>query len=465
MPLSLIDQKHVDDFFAAIKPIEAGYTNPGFSYLAVRHNNKFVILQARLALNTAASTIPFTHFRSKNICSGHYSLKELELTPRKFIQQLLTGKIETPKGPLLFPPKQGTPNHSAYFQPFHPEGLSQNNRLNLLGITGETPWTFLQQPQIDWELKGGKIPYDSLAELAAEYRCGIPRNDAIQVEIIGFNIVAVDLSLSVSGTNAKIGAILAASANPNKVKLGYKIFSKSQVIQRKSINGSQLKWQVKDKYLYGEKEITVPNAAVIQCIASYNGIAQHQGWISDPKNVQNARRSVYQAFDDDLETLNAILFANGRAKGRDFESGVSCLLAMAGFSTTHLGKQLITDAPDIIVSTPSGHIALVECTTGLPNSNNKLSKLYDRAVTVRRALTASNNQHLNVLPVVITNKTTEEIKADIESAERLGICILSKENLESLLSRTLMFPQADQLYSEAKKAVEEGLLRQQRIAS
>ena len=102
------------------------------------------------------------------------------------------------------------------------------------------------------------------------------------------------------------------------------------------------------------------------------------------------------------------------------------------------------DAADIILCTPNGNFAVVECTTGLLKAENKLPNLHDRSQAVRRNLDASNAEHLRVLPVLVTSKTLEEIRPDIEQAEKLGIHVLTRENIERLAERTIIPHNADQ---------------------
>jgi Na+-transporting NADH:ubiquinone oxidoreductase subunit NqrA len=72
---------------------------------------------------------------------------------------------------------------------------------------------------------------------------------------------------------------------------------------------------------------------------------------------------------------------------------------------------------------------------------------------VRRSLAASNNAHLRVLPIIVTSKMKSEIAPDVEAAERLGILILTQEDLGRAVDRTLVQPNADTLYMEAEHAV------------
>jgi Na+-transporting NADH:ubiquinone oxidoreductase subunit NqrA len=58
-----------------------------------------------------------------------------------------------------------------------------------------------------------------------------------------------------------------------------------------------------------------------------------------------------------------------------------------------------------------------------------------------------------VLPVIVTSKPRDEISADLEQAQRLGVLVLSKENLTEALSRTILQPDAERLYAEVEEAV------------
>jgi hypothetical protein len=132
-------------------------------------------------------------------------------------------------------------------------------------------------------------------------------------------------------------------------------------------------------------------------------VAQQFGWY--PSTTQNARRAAYEAFDPSLQTLRSII-PGGPIRGRDareLESAVAWILWMLGFSVVHLGSTTrMQDAADLLATTPSGHIAVIECTTGLLKAENKLALLHDRSHAVRRALDASGARHLRLLTVMVS---------------------------------------------------------------
>jgi hypothetical protein len=141
------------------------------------------------------------------------------------------------------------------------------------------------------------------------------------------------------------------------------------------------------------------------------------------------------------------------------EPAIAWLLWMLGFSVAHLSGPKSRDAADLLADTPSGHFAIVECTTGLLKAENKFALLHARTESVRRNLRESNNTVQRVLPVIVTTMTASQVKADMEAAEKLGIVVIAREALDQTIERTLIQPNADQLYAQAEQAVSAALTK------
>ena len=221
----------------------------------------------------------------------------------------------------------------------------------------------------------------------------------MNVEVVAFYVAAVDGESVVSGETARLGLKLALGIPTESATVGYRLFAQGRVVRRSAFGGQALRWEQKDGYQHGTIEVEVPAAAVLHCVASYRGIAQHHFWVSDPTTSSNARRAVYELFDSKLDVLTEFLLnSQGRGRNpRELESGVAWLLWMLGFSVAHFGATPRTqDAADLIAVTPGGHFAVIECTTGLLKADNKLPLLVARAENVRRRLNQSGNRHLRV---------------------------------------------------------------------
>lgn len=335
-------------------------------------------------------------------------------------------------------------------------------RFNVLTVMGGGTEN-IRQPEIDWEIKAASRPYEGLQELAHEFGLGLLDQRPPYVEVVAYNVAVIDAQYSkVAGNTADVRVNLAKGLAHNRVKVGYRAYAPGTPTARDVMPGSSMTWTEEANCDRGRTIINIPLAAALNCTVSYDDIAQSHLWMSDPDRSQNPRRTVYEAFDPKLENLRNILTsAQGRGEeARDLESAVAWLLWMLGFSVAHLNTRKMREAADLIATTPQGHFAIVECTTGLLKAESKLSILHDRAEAVRRGLVATNSAHLRLLPVMVTSKARAEISPDIEAAEKLGVLVMTRENLDNAINqRTLIVPNADQLYVEGEQAVSDALAK------
>lgn len=95
----------------------------------------------------------------------------------------------------------------------------------------------------------------------------------------------------------------------------------------------------------------------------------------------------------------------------------------------------------------------MECTTGLLKEGNKLAHLCERTEKVKQSLAASGHGHLRVLAIIVTSKTREEVKADLEQAQNLKVFVVTRETIDGMLKRSLTLPDADRLYVEAEESL------------
>jgi hypothetical protein len=206
----------------------------------------------------------------------------------------------------------------------------------------------------------------------------------------------------------------------------------------------------------GKLELGVKKAAILHCYAIYNGVAQTHWFITDPTTSQNSRRVVVETFDPGLAILSEFM-ARSRGKSydaRDLEVAVAWMFWMLGFGTIQLGSTARTqDFSDIVLITPQGHLSIVECTTGLLKAENKLAKLISRHAILRARLDQSNSGHLKLLPIMVSTLPRAELQADLEQAERLGVLVLAREQIDQILPRTVITNNADELFQEAENRV------------
>lgn len=447
--------KHPDiqKFFSAISTWQDAYSSAKFTFLARKSENKLNIIQARLLLNGEHQLNPLLEFENQDIVAGQFYLSEMKTNPSKFLEKLLSGNLQTIKGDLFFDPDIA--GYDAYFQPFHPEGLRNQNRLNVLTISGKIQLLDNNTMEIDWGLKASSKPYDNLNDLMHDFHLGQLRTDKATIEIVAHSIIVVDLSTKVTDETAEVAVKMFDNLDINKISIGYRVFSNALVVERGGISGLSINWKKEGDYLRGCASVKVPKAAVVQAYAIYNGVAHSQGWIVDPTTAQNNRRSTYETFDSELRVLEDILINTPKNKSREFETAVSWLIWMLGYNPIHIGGvPKVQEAADIIATTPKGNYIVVECTVGLLKADNKLANLFERTQRIISSLQNSNNSHLRVLPVIITAKPRDEVIADLDQAERLGIYVLTRENIQEALSLTRMISDADKDFAECEDRVQ-----------
>ncbi|NLS70461.1 hypothetical protein E3H11_16320 [Bradyrhizobium brasilense] len=452
MGFGLQGQTSVSNFFNAIEPWESGYQNNTFTYVAVRRGERFLLVQGSLWLNTSTSPIPLKTFESENVRAGHFKISDVGKTFREMIEDLGDSEIQTPQGPILFPSMMSY--QEASFTPLHPSALQSQSRVNVLKITGDEQSLTNGPSVLDWELRSCSVPYDSIQELLQEFGLGGLFTDQITVEVVATSVMGFDGDQSkITGEKAQIVVRLANTLNTNEAAVGFREINQGG-INRGVLRGAEFAWTQTDRMQIGRYELDVRKASILHCYAVYNKVAQTHWYISDPTTSQNPRRVIVESFDAGLAILTEFL-GRPHSRGqdaRDFEVAIAWLFWILGFSTVHLGSTTRTqDFSDLVLTTPQERIAVVECTTGLLKADNKLPKLIARYATLRQRLDQANNKHLKLLPVMVSPLNRVELQADLEQAERLGVLVLAKEQLERLMLATLMPSNPDDLYLEAEK--------------
>lgn len=346
----------VAQFFETVEPVKACCATPTFSYFAIKKNGVFNLIQGMLFLNLPTTDAQLSHFQSENIRAGKYLLSDLGYTPEEFVAAARLGKIETPIGPLIISKKE--PN-SVYgsFTALHSAGLQHQNRLAVLHLAGDRRLLFINQPMQDWELRAAATPYDSVTELLGEYGLGlITDHDHVAIDIVLAPVCAIDSDSTIIAGKAKITVRVNPHLDIKLVRLGYRVRSQDKTHSRSSIVGEDMQWATTAEAKIGTCEFEVPIGAIVQNLLSYNNVTQQNYWVVDPNSWQNIHRAAYEAFDPNLKALGEVILGDtNRGGARHFENGIASLLWMLGFNVLFFGTR-ITEAADIVASTPKGNL-------------------------------------------------------------------------------------------------------------
>jgi hypothetical protein len=138
--ISTQSQKFIDNFFEEIEPLHGTNKNLNFSYLAIKQDDYFYLVQGALALNAALSLYRISNRRTSG--AGNYRLAELGLDPRGWLLLCF---------PVKSRPLAGAGNFGATYEPFHQEGIKNQTRLEVLTVIGGRQTWHARQPLYDWE--------------------------------------------------------------------------------------------------------------------------------------------------------------------------------------------------------------------------------------------------------------------------------------------------------------------------
>lgn len=455
-------RQQLNAFNAAIAPWCSAYQTARLSFIAVHCGDFAEVISARIYLAVNFREHMKERFQAGTIVAGQIDIpldtESIELIIERLVSR--DGFEVEAYGRLRLPLDEGRELDAGPPVLLHPEGIHNGSRIGVLAITGGTRHELVPQPMTDWMLKAGERPFDSLAELSAEYGLGNLAGHATLLEIVAYAAVEVSALTAVKGNEACLGIWIAKDLERSTARLGYRVLDKGAVVLRGSACGEALSWGEHSGDLVGFVRVNVPRGAIVQCFASYGGHAHHQRWFADPETFQNPRAAVLASVDQTGQLLRGYLLPELPPKGKaadDFESAVSWVLWTLGFAPVSFGMNSKTrDAFDIVAASPRGDMLVVECTLGLLRAESKLSKLSAREASTKELLGASGMHHLRVLPVIVTAMTKDQVKADLAQAAETGVLVLTREDLEAVIdNEQLRFANADQLVDKALQRIAE----------
>ncbi len=431
------------------------------SYVAVKNSEGTRLLFGRILLEPTRDGINETPVQIETECiiAGRFVKLTTSESITQFVGNAKGGRIDTDKGPIsLVTESEGA--ISAHFAPIYHPLISDGPRLASLIVQGPAKQNLLvtvgDNRQLDWEMKAAEVPFDSLNELLGH--CGLPTmmqmGESTTLEIVARTPAVVGLNSVINGTEAVIECRVAKALDAGKLRLGYRMFQKDQQIVRDSVTGDSFEWRDDKDLKVAFHRIAIGEASVLQAFLSYDRVALHQWWVTDPKTHLNPWHAIHQIFDQDLELLKKMLLKPETDKPYAFEGAVSTLLTLLGFSVANYGRiPKLQRGPDIIAVTPSGHVAIIECTIGLINENDKLAKLVQRATLIKEKLIEARYGHLQLQAAIVTPLSRDEVAADLPTAGDHGIAVICKLEIENALNQIGLPPNADRMFQDAKKLV------------
>lgn len=455
--MNTLQDKDFSNFKTLLDLWDGAYQCAVISYVGLKTPKGPRLLFGRVLLEPTRDGVNDTvfQFETDHVVAARFVTNATQSDIDVFLAEAGNGEIRNIDN-LANVPLQCEGSPSTYFASIYHPAVSDGPRIPSLLIRGASRHNLLAEiadyRQLDWELKAAESPFDTLDELLNH--CGIPTlmqmGDSTTLEIIAKSPAMVSGASTIKEKKAVIECHLAAALDTEKLRLGYKVFQKDS-IDRGSINGSKFKWRKKNGINIGTWRKSVGDAHLLQAFLSYAGVSLHQWWVADPLKRLNPRHAIHQTFDADMSSLRQMLFEPKNDQDYVFESAVTTLLGLLGFSVTNYGRApKLQDGPDIIALAPSGNVAVVECTIGLLDNKDKLAKLVQRSKGIREKLNQAGYGFLQVQAVIVSSLSREGVAADMETAGKHDIAVVCREDIERLLNQVGLLPNADKLFEDAK---------------
>lgn len=342
------------------------------------------------------------------------------------VSDAIRGILNPAGGPFSLQLSEADPRHS---EPRHDDWFSPLE----IDVHGDAPTgTVERRSSIDHALRTAETPFDGLQDLVS--RLGLPVPQPGRLSTLEIRVSPpVDLILDQCALlNDRLQLTLHAHPNfdVSRVLLALRTSLGNGTSGRMQI-AHTVRWgEVEERRRTGRLEVDVPNAESALAMLVVGSRTVRRQWFQDPSRAPNYRLVAVQHFDRDLRMIRQNLFeANDSPR---FEAAVGALLFLLG---TAPAVQLETDAPDLIGTTPSGKVVLVECTMRFADVATKVGKLIGRSAAAAKVLQASGH-FAEVVPMLVCRLPRDEIGVQKESIKQAGALLIAAEEISDALLRT-----------------------------
>ena len=388
--------------------------------------------------------------RIGSMIAGYFSIQSLNKERTlDFLNELTRGELRLP---LPFGAFVLETAGSLGFYSEVPHRDTWFHKLNLKINGGKlTPLSREEASDIDTALRKSMPPFDGMEDLCrwlnVSEKRSIGRESEVNVQISP----PVDLIFDQATIhNNKLNLRLETHPKFDITTLGVSIhqFPSKGLESRQNLE-SRISWgRSKGGRKPGQLKLDLENADSLIVMLTLGATTVRRQWFSDPDKAQNSRYVATHLYDKELKLLRQSLLDSSDADR--FEKAVASLLFLLGFSSA---IQVETDAPDVIVGTPLGKVAIVECTTRIADFQRKLGLLVDRKGALKSALV---NSHFRprVDAFLVCGLPKAQIAIDERQLTQHGVTLLCREELTEALN-LLRFPQdPDQLLDRAHSRLE-----------
>lgn len=205
-----------------------------------------------------------------------------------------------------------------------------------------------------------------------------------------------------------------------------------------------IEWSHAEDRLVGKGSLSINHLSAAQILMAVNGQSIVRNWYVDEKNPPNPRASKYLCLDAEFHRLKKYL-DGGNTDSDAFEKGVSILAWILGFNPTLVAE---TESPDILVETPSGKIAVIECTKKIKDIRVKAGKLIDRRYELSKKM-RQIDPATGLIAALVVNLPKDQMADERTFLSANKILLITNEQLEQLLGLLTTPPTPEKYFAKA----------------
>jgi hypothetical protein len=392
------------------------------------------------------SPLPPQHDYGMRISDGSFvvgqiqSGKETKKSLLKILRDAATGLIHVGDTKLCL--EVGN-SPSLVSEMIHPDRWFSQLHLKVIGNLASQITAF-DRIAIDNALRRSNPPFDGLSDVALWLGLKVPAADrapSIDISVLP----PVDLGTCELHAD-ELHLHLRAHSRFDVSKVGVAVWAvPGDGLKARLQVGGQIDWKISVNGLReGNAVIKLRAVENVLVMLTVESSTVRRQWFFDAAKARSNRLLAVQLFDRDLKMIkNALLDSPDSGK---FEVGIAQLLFLLGFTPA---VQLETDSPDLIVATPGGRLALVECTIKIADFSSKLGKLVDRRGALLKTLQAGG--HLaHVTSVLVCRAPRDQIAINAEELRNHKIILVSGNELSGAFDRIRIPLDPDQWLDEVE---------------
>ena len=287
-------QKALDYFFEGAIPLENSGLGVMLSFVAIEHQNEFVLVAGKLFKNMDLWAQAKPSFVSPKVQVRSYHLNELYPSLDQLLEAIFGGILHTPAGAFKFPPQNA--NHAVF--PYELRQFPDGRIVNGLQISGIQRNDIEKYPSLDWAIKNAGDKTRNFREFLSE-RGYEPSQGAIQIDLIDLPVATLDAASRFDGQTAEIIINLPKGFETDEVSLQVRAFEDQSCLNAETLDRGNITWAIVDGGNFGRAHVLDRACERLECVLFYRGRPQHEiRLIPPPRRAQNPLDAIDRFSDD-----------------------------------------------------------------------------------------------------------------------------------------------------------------------